>query len=199
MTKWLVTLVLIVFSSGVVAQRLSERLSYLEVGLFVHSVGTPFIGEDFLDLDHPPGFFASTSFPIRVRDKWQTDYKLLLAGYHQRDLHYGFQLDNQITQSFKPGKILTLEAPVGLGYLHTFDDAPTYSIDGSQYKPRRDWGKPQLTLSVGIGFVIQLGRSSPLSLFVQQQVVVVVPYAPKSGIPLFTHSRTYLGIRRTIN
>ncbi len=197
--KWLLLLVVLLHCSFLTAQGVLERLNTVDAGFFIHSVGTPFVGEDFFTWDHTPGFFASTSLPIRVQEKWQTDYKLLLAVYHQKDLHYGFNLENQLVQSFKPTQGLTIEAPMGLGYLHTFEDAPIYSLGSSSYERKRDWGKSQFTFSLGLGFAARLGDSSAYSLFIQQQIVLQVPYAPRSGVPLLAHNRSYLGLRREIN
>lgn len=186
-------------SGQLCAQSLFQRTQYAEVGLFVHSFGVPFLGDDFLKLNQLPGISLGTSIPLKTRPNWQTDYRLRLSGYMAKGLHSGIHLDNQIVESYRLSDGFRLEGQAGLGYLHTFEDASLFEFDGGSYRPKRDWGRPQITLSIGLGFSFRMGRNSPYWLFAEQQFMIQLPFAGKSGVPMLMHNRHYLGIRREIN
>lgn len=189
----------LLLSGQVLAQDFFRRIGTVEAGVFIHSFGMPFVGNDFFKIDHLPGFSAGASLPLNTTGNWRTDYRLRLSGYMAEGLHNGLHVSNQVVESFRPAQGFRLEGLAGLGYLHTFEDATVYKFDGGSYKPKRDWGRPQLTLSIGLGFSIRLGRNSPYWFFAEQQFIIQFPFASRSGVPQLTHNRNYFGMRREIN
>ena len=196
----LLMIVAFLFIAGkVFGQELFQRVETVEAGIFIHSFGMPFVGDDFLRFDHLPGFSAAANLPLTNKGKWQTDYRLRFSGYIAKGLHKGLHLSNQIVESYQPTQGFRLEGIGGLGYLHTFEDAALFKQHDGAYKPKRDWGRPQFTLSVGLGFSIRLGRNSPYWFFAEQQLMIQLPFAAKSGVSVLTHNRSYFGLRREIN
>ena len=188
----------ILLSGQLCAQTLWQRTQYIETGLFLHSFGVPFLGTDFLNFQRMPGLSLGASWPLRTGQRWQTDYRMRLSGYLAEGLHNGIHLENQLVRSFGLSQGFRIEGQAGLGYLHTFEDAATYRLGGG-YHPKRDWGRPQITLSIGIGFSFRMGRESPYWIVAEQQFLIQMPFAAQSGVPLLMHNRHYLGIRREIN
>ena len=188
------------FLSGqMYAQSLWQRAQYAEVGLFMHSFGVPFIGGDFLSFNQLPGVSLGASIPLKTRGRWQTDYRFRLSGYMAEGLHQGIHLDNQLVESYSIGDGFRVEGQAGLGYLHSFEDAALFVPGPNGYKPKRDWGRPQITLSIGLGFSFRMGKDSPYWFFAEQQFMIQLPFASKSGVPMLMHNRHYLGVRREIN
>ena len=197
--KTIILITGLLLSGQMCAQSLLQRAQYAEVGLFMHSFGVPFIGGDFFQFNQTPGISLGTSIPLKTRSRWQTDYRLRLSGYMAEGLHKGVHLDNQLVESYRISDGFRVEGQAGLGYLHSFEDASLFELGANGYKPKRDWGRPQLTLSIGLGFSFRLGRNSPYWLFAEQQFMVQLPFAAKSGVPMLMHNRHYLGVRREIN
>lgn len=189
----------LLLSGRLYAQKLYQKAEYIELGVFMHSFGVPFLGDQFLRLDHMPGLSIGTSLPINDNKNWRSDYRVRLSGYLSEGLHNGILLENQITQTYKAATNFRIEGNVGLGYLRVFEDAGLYEFSGGTYKPKRDWGRSQLTFSIGFGFSFRLNKASPYWFYTEQQVLLQFPFASKSGVPMLIHNRTHLGVRREIN
>lgn len=197
--KLLILFAGLVMTGRAYAQSLIQRAEYAEVGVFVHSFGLPFIGDHFFKLDHLPGLSVGATWPMKSSERWRTDYRMRLSGYMAKGLHKGLHLDNQVIEAYQVSDSFRLEGQAGLGYLHTFESAGLYNLSSGKYRAKRDWGRPQITLSIGLGFSFRLKRDSPYWIFAEQQFMVQVPFASKSGIPLLMHNRSYFGLRREIN
>lgn len=197
--KLLLIVTSLLVSGQVCAQDLLRRVQTVEVGVFIHSFGMPFVDEDFFKFDHLPGFSAGATLPLNSKGNWHTDYRLRLSGYMAEGLHNGLHLDNQIVESLQLGQGFRLEGHADLGYLHTFEDAALFEFRDGSYKPGRDWGRPQFTVSIGVGFSFRLSRNSPYWFFVDQQFIIQLPFASRSGVSPLTHNRSYFGLRREIN
>lgn len=197
--KLLILALGLLVSGQLYAQSLLQKAQYIEAGVFIHSFGVPFLGDQFFRLDQLPGLSIGTSIPLRTHDRWQKSYRMRLSGYMADGLHSGLHLDNQLVESYRLSDHLKLEGLVGLGYLHSFEDAGLYEFTGGGYRAKRDWGRPQITLSIGFGFSFRFNRNSPYWLFAEQQFMIQLPFAAKSGVPLLMHNRSYFGLRRDIN
>ena len=189
----------LLYSGRLCAQQFWQRTEFIEVGGFVHSFGVPFLGNDFFKFDHLPGLSLGTRIPWKSQGRWQTDYRLRLSGYLAEGLHRGLHLENSVVRSYEAADWLKLEGEAGLGYLHTFEEAALYRMGTNGYTRQRDWGHPQITISIGLGFAFRFNRDSPYWVAARQQFLIQLPFASKSGVPLLMHNRTYLGLRREIN
>lgn len=73
---------------------------------------------------------------------------------------------------------LRLEALVGLGYLHTFDDGTVYEVNGGQVSTVAGAGHRALMLSalLGVGWDFTVGDHAPFSLFLRVGSFGQYPY-----------------------
>ncbi len=189
----------LLMSNQLRAQEFFRRMQTVEAGIFIHSFGLPFIGDDFFKFSDLPGLSAGATIPINTKGNWHTDYRIRLSGYMAQRLHNGLQLSSEIVKSFQPTPGFRLEGQAGLGYLHTFEDAALFGFHKGSYKRKRDWGQSQITISVGLGFSFRFGHNSPYWFFAEQQFIIQLPFASRSGVPVLMHNRHHLGLRREIN
>lgn len=175
---------------------LKNKFEFLEVGLFIHSVSLPFKASNgFAKLNRWPGIRLGTSIPLNDASVGLS-YRPSLSFYHQKKLHYGLHFNNQFAFVYPQGKKITPEILGGIGYLHTYEDAPLFKVEQGKVAQKRDWGRSQFTVSLGIGFGVNISKKTGLMTFVQQEILLQFPFAPKGGITTIIHNRTHLSIRK---
>ena len=133
----------------------------------------------------------------KKREKFNTKYFLSFAAYHQKELHYGFELSNSLLAQYRIFSKAFLEGGIGIGYLHTIEDAPVYKIKDGKYVQVRDWGRPQITVnsSIGAGFNLTEG----ISIVTKYKFLLQLPFARKAGIFIIPHARFSLRAILNIN
>lgn len=196
MKRTLTLLLLFITVTATSQVGLKDNLEFLEVGLFIHSISLPFKASNgFAKLNRWPGIRLGTSIPLNEGNVGLS-YRPSLSFYHQKGLHYGLHFNNQFALAYPQGKKIVPEILGGFGYLHTFEDAPLYKIEDGTVTQKRDWGRSQFTVSLGIGFGISISKQAGLMTFVQQEILLQFPFAPKGGITSIIHNRTHLSIRK---
>ncbi|MEM9363177.1 MAG: hypothetical protein AAGA43_11105 [Bacteroidota bacterium] len=194
-----ILVIIFLISLGIKSQTTQKgSLEFVEVGSFIHSISLPFKASNgFIALNRSPGIRISTSFPIN-ENTFSLAYRLALSFYHQKGLHYGLHLNNQIALCYGKLSFLTPEIQLGLGYLHIFQDAPLYKFENGGYKRKKDWGRSQLTGSLALGFKIRISEKARLDLTLAHQIVLQFPFAPKADVFGILHNNTYIGLRKKI-
>lgn len=174
----------------------SDRIEFVEFGAFIHSISLPFKSSNgFLKLNRWPGFRLSSSFTLK-KGQAASSYRPSLSFYHQSNLHYGLHFNQQFALSSPRGKALAAELLLGPGYLHTFEDAPLYHTKKGKVARKRDWGRAQFTVSLAFGLGFRWNRAPNLMTFIQQELLLQFPFAPKGGVNFIIHNRTHLSLRR---
>ncbi|MEM1136451.1 MAG: hypothetical protein AAGI07_11480 [Bacteroidota bacterium] len=175
-----------------------ERIEFIEAGLFIHSISIPFKASNgFLKLNRLPGLRVGASIPIND-NKLGLAYRPSLSFYHQKKLHYGWHFNNQFALSYLKHKQFSPEALAGIGYLHTFEDAALYKIDKGKVNQKRDWGRAQFTISLGLGIGWRFSKTSQWAAFAQHEVLLQWPFATKGEVAFIVHNRTHIGLRKFI-
>ncbi len=167
----------------------------MEVGFFIHSISIPPKASNRLvGINRFPGFRVAMGFPTKNSNVYRY---LSAAFYHQQDLHFGYQLEGQYSFSQKIGNSVELQALSGIGYLHTFEDAPQYKIKSNVYREKRDWGRSQFTVSLGIG-AGYLIPNTRYQVNLQYQFLLQFPFAAKGNVFFVPHNRIHLTMRRYV-
>ncbi len=176
-------------------ERWSDRLEFVEGSVFSHSVSLPLrASNQLIGLNRLPGAQIGVGVQLlRPRARLAGHYTLSLAGYHQPDLHYGFELEHAVRFQYRPLPWLALEGGGGLAYLRTFEDAPVYKLENGQYKQVRDWGRSQLNASLHAGLAVPI--SHRWSVFTHYKVITQAPFSRKAGVLFIVHNRMALGLR----
>jgi hypothetical protein len=136
-----------------------------------------------------PGLMVGAEYRLLEED-WGTLFVTGNLGtyVHVRN-HVGVFLDSEFGYRFTYANGYELEALAGLGYLHTFLDAPVYEVDDQGHVERvTDAGRPHFmpTLSLGTGW--QLEHVAP---FLRLQVFGQYPFNHE----LLAHFALLLGAR----
>ncbi len=197
MFKWLV-LLLFCPRLTLKSQIKLNQPDYVEASLFIHTIGIPDDGMHFSSSSFTRlGFGLGTGWKLKESDKSATIYQLSLKYYRQKDLHYGIHIHNELLKTFAFGKQIEGFAALGGGYLHLFEDAPLYKLKHGIFARKREFGRPQFVLTLSLGLVVSLSKSSPYSITFSQKVVGQLPFATKTGLPLLLQHRTMIGFRKS--
>ncbi|MEO1253666.1 MAG: hypothetical protein AAFY41_02095 [Bacteroidota bacterium] len=179
-------------------EKSNQIIDFLEMGLFSHSISLPLEASNgVIGLNRVPGITLGAAKQVwRKRTKLNAYYVISFSAYHQEELHYGLTLSNALQAQYRIFQKVNLEGGLGLGYLHTFEDAPIYQYKEGTYQQVRDWGRPQLTTHALIG--ISLPVSDKVSVTTHYKFMLQLPFASKGGILFIPHSRFGLGARLKI-
>ncbi|MDN5214780.1 hypothetical protein QQ020_22060 [Fulvivirgaceae bacterium BMA12] len=192
-----------IFTCSLYAQKanhpLSQRIESAQVGLFVHSISLPFSASNhFVGLNRLPGISAGVGLDIgKNQKKLDAKYSVAFSAYHQKNLHNGFELNNILLLQYELFPGFHLEGGPGLGYLHTFEDAPVYRLEGGEYQQVRSWGRAQVTASMLLGIFVPV--SQRIGIVTNYQFLFQWPFATKAGVFFIPQSRINLGTRININ
>jgi len=194
------TLLLLIVTHATFAQSSRERqFEFIELGIFVHSISMPFKASNrFIAFNRLPGVKVGTSIPLNERNIG-FDYRPSLSFYHQKDLHFGWHFNNQIAMVYLTDKRVGAELLSGLGYLRTFEDAPIYRTKNGKPEQKRDWGRSQFTISLGLGMFWKMSKTANNTIFFQHNFLLQLPFARKGGVLFIMQNRSHIGFRRYIS
>lgn len=167
---------------------------YLNVSFFSHSVSLPFTASNqIISSNRLPGIrFEAGKYFGEGSKRLRTGYAVAAAAYHQKELHYGYELGNLLHAAYSLHKRFSLKGALGLAYLHTFEDAALYKVDESSYSQTRDWGRSQFNALVSLGCQTQISTRCAVTAHYSQ--ILQMPFARKSGVFFIPHSRASLGL-----
>lgn len=170
-----------------------KHLDYAEGSIFFHSISLPFESSNkIIAFNRLPGFSFSLGKRINNIDKKTAlYYQLGFLAYHQKDLHYGYELKNNILASINVLRKAYLTSGLGLSYLHTFEDAPLYKLDKNGYKKVVDLGRAQVMLSGLLGIGVRVFKK--IDIITSYQLALQMPFAKKAGVFFMPHNRVFVG------
>lgn len=174
---------------------LNTFFDFAEVSLFSHSVSLPLSASNqLIGLNRSPGISIGLAKSIwKKREKLTTNYFLSFSAYHQKKLHYGLELSNTLLAQYRLFSKINIDGGVGVGYLHTFEDAAVYKQTNGQYEQVSDWGRPQGLAHALIG--TSVGLSNKINLVAHYKFLLQLPFARKGGVFFIPHSRFSIGVR----
>jgi hypothetical protein len=136
-----------------------------------------------------PGLMAGVEYRL-VEDDWGTLFVTgNLGSYVHVRNHVGVFLDSEFGYRFTYASGYELEALAGIGYLHTFLDAPVYEVDDAGHVERVfDAGRPHFMPTLSLGTAWQFEHVAP---FLRLQTFGQYPFNHE----LLLHFALLLGAR----
>lgn len=193
----LLTVLLLAFTLPITHAQDSARGYPLTVAFFTNTVGLPGHANAFLfSIPLHPGVYIGTEHTWRTSGKHSWCQTAGISAYVIRELHYGVGLSSALIYRHRLPANFYWEAGMGLGYLHTFNYGPIFSLDDQgEYRRKRDWGRPHLApdINAGLGFRFSLRKNRPVSVFMRYQFQAEYPFTIKGEIPVLPHSNFYIG------
>lgn len=168
---------------------------FLGGSFFSHSVSLPFTASNgLLAADRLPGISLEAGLNKQTRfQRLQINYMASFSAYHQKELHYGYEMAPTAGITYQLLGPVRLYASTGISYLHTFDDAPKYQQKDGNYTQKRDWGRPQTTAQLTAG--LQCKLSNQVRAVTKYTQVLQLPFAAKAGVAVVLHTRISLGLQ----
>ncbi|MEM6806720.1 MAG: hypothetical protein AAF696_35290 [Bacteroidota bacterium] len=167
----------------------SQRFKQLSASLNSEAIGLPFSNYSPIH----PGIEISGTLKKNDRAK-SIRYWHAKAGFFQHErLANAIYLGGEYQYSQKLFKErMSLDLPLGLGYLHTFYPGEIYEQnEAGDFESINQVGRAHLYLNLGIGLTY-LGSSS-VQPFIRQELMLQTPFA--NGIPVIPHSLLKFGIQ----
>lgn len=88
---------------------------------------------------------------------------------------------------------LSLNFIAAAGYKHSFLTGPVFKFEEGAYKQVNVAGKSQFNLMLGPG--LEFALNDKISITAESRYMLVLPYAPKRGMPFATHAIFSAGIK----
>lgn len=167
----------------------SQQLHQLSVSANTEAIGLPFTNYSPI---HPGLEIAAT---VKKKDQARNlQYWNAKAGffYHQR-LETAIYLGGEYQYSQKLfQQNLSLDVPVGAGYLHSFYPGELYEQnEAGDFENISQLGRSHVYVNLGIGLTY-IG-SSKVQPFIRQELLLETPFA--NGIPAIPHSLFKIGVQ----
>lgn len=167
----------------------AQKIKQYSIAATSEAIGLPFTNY----APYHPGAEFTTILKITEKEK-STRYLGLKAGffYHQK-LETAIYVGGEYQYSFRlPTDKLSLDVPLGLGYLHSFYPSELYEQNNEgDFEKVSQFGRPHLYLNLGIGLTYRMNeRVQP---FIRQSLLLETPFA--NGIPVIPHSLIQLGVQ----
>lgn len=173
----------------------SKHFDYIEASIFFHSISFPLkSSNNLIAFNRLPGISFSVGKRINKEEKRIVlYYQVSFLAYHQKDLHYGYELKNNVITNINVIPKVYLTSGLGLSYLHTFEDAPLYSLDNGGYKKIVDLGRAQVMFSGFLGVGVKIFKN--IDVITSYQLALQMPFAKKVGLFFMPHNRVFIGIK----
>ena len=167
----------------------SQGLQQLSLSINSEAIGLPFTNYSPIH----PGIEISGSLKRNERDR-SIRYLNLKAGFfHHERLENAIYLggEYQYSQKLFGGK-MSLDVPMGLGYLHSFYPGELYEQnEAGDFETISQAGRSHLYVNLGVGLTFL--PQSKIQPFIRQELLLETPFA--NGIPVIPHSLLKVGIQ----
>lgn len=159
------------------------------VSLNSEAIGLPFTNYSPIH----PGIEITGTIRKKEKAKSVRYTNLKMGFFHHQRVENAIYLGGEYQYSQKLFKQkLSLDLPVGLGYLHSFYPAEIYEQnDSGDFEKITQLGRPHLYVNLGIG--VTYTGADKVQPFVRQELLLETPFA--NGIPVIPHSILKIGIQ----
>ena len=155
--------------------------------------GSGYIG--LLNLPLHPGISIGTELQLNKNPKRQIFQTATLAYFYHRYMQHGIQLYTETGYRYCFKIRLTLEARLGLGYLHSIPATGVYKLyDDGNYEKASSFGRPQFILPSFSFSIAHRLRGTNVSAFFTYQVWMQMPFV-KQYVPLLPNTSVHIGAR----
>ena len=159
--------------------------------------GSGFVG--LLTLPLHPGISAGTEFQLNKNPKKQIIQTATIAYFYHKYAQHGIQLYTETGYRYCFKIRLTLEARLGLGYLHSIPATGVYKLDeNGEYENANSFGRPQFILPSASFSIAHRLRGTNVSAFFTYQIWMQIPFV-KQYVPLLPNTSVHIGARIPLN
>ncbi|MEL7120388.1 MAG: hypothetical protein AAFO07_13140 [Bacteroidota bacterium] len=170
----------------------AQGIESISFSLFSESIAFPF---SRLAPIHP-GAEIGIQLSKDERSASIRSWNAYVGGYYHEKVELGFYLRAEYQHTFRLGKDIGLDFPMGLGYLHTFYPGEIYELDveNGDFDKQTQLGRPHALVNVGIG--LSFNRSGDFQPFIKHELGIETPFI--TSIPVVPHSFTKVGFNLKI-
>ena len=170
----------------------AQKLKNLSIALTTETSSFPFTR--FLPIH--PGLEIGTSLIERSKQNSIHNVNVYIGGYHHQKIENAFYLRGEYAYRYKFKNTISLDAPVGIGYQHTFYPGEIYEQNATtgEWESINQIGKSHFLITFGLGLTyVKAKKFQPF-----------IRYESNIDIPMyngFLTTRTFfkLGINIKIN
>lgn len=167
----------------------SQMFEQFSVSFNSEAIGFPFTNYSPIH----PGIEITGTIRKNERAKSIRYINVKAGFFHHRRLENAFYLggEYQYSQTLFKNKV-SVDLPVGLGYLHTFYPGELYEQnENGEFEAINQWGRSHLYANLGIGLTYL--SDNKIQPFVRQELFLETPFA--NGIPIIPHSLLKIGVQ----
>ncbi|MFD1552913.1 hypothetical protein DNU06_07890 [Putridiphycobacter roseus] len=138
----------------------AQKLNNLSIALTNETYSFPFTR--FLPL-HPGLEIGTTLFQSKSGNSTH-HINAYLGGYHHQKVENALYLRTAYSYQYNIKNTIGIDAPVGIGYQHTFYPGETYvqNTDTGAWENKKQWGKSHALLTFGLGLTyLKANRLQP--------------------------------------
>lgn len=198
-TRVILSLVFILLFANSLQCRDTTRQWPVSIAVYSNSVALPGHGNMILfSVPVHPGIYMGTEYFWRSKPKSELFQTAGLSMYVIREMYYGIAVSSAFGSRYYIPCGIFYEGSLGVGYLHTFNYGPVFSLDeNGEYQRKTDWGRPHFTpeIAAGAGYRFTLKNENQLSVFIRYQLKIEYPFTTSGEIPFLPHINFYLGAR----
>lgn len=189
-----VTFYVLLLPVGFAAEQETANTHSHILSLTSHRIGIPFNSQAS---NYFAGYGINYDYRLEARPFWKFHYQHRLAGGVFRQPYYqnGLYATYSTGLGYKTGFGIDLWATAGLGYMHTFENAAVYEMNGNgDYEKVRDYGNPSVIVPAGFEIAYNLPKKYRIkALHLQYRVDIETLYS--DNIPLFPHEYFLFGLK----
>lgn len=165
--------IILLFSLSILSFAISAEDLYsfkLTAAYTQNGLGYPF-GNDVTHNTINPGFIIGTEFDYYNGKNFDLAETIFISASFHQNSFYGnvFSIGTEMIPRFHFKNGLCFDIIGGLAYTHIFSSIPVYGYEDGEYKQIIDFGRPNLTLNLGLGAGYDFSKkcSFPLKIFLR--------------------------------
>ncbi|MBX2846431.1 MAG: hypothetical protein KTR13_09475 [Saprospiraceae bacterium] len=156
------------------------------------SIALPFSGSG----PYHPNLEARMNLKMKESVNNLQYFNVNMGWYFHRRVEQAIYIGGEYQFSKKVFDVVSIDLPVGLGYLHSFYPGKVYEIDESgNFSTLSQSGRPHAYGTVGLGLTFL--HSSKIEPFVRQDLMIETPFV--NTIPVIPHTFFKAGVNLKIN
>lgn len=172
------TLVIILFFCNIMIWAENDiRISIL----FTHnSIGYP-IANNIFEGDLNPGFIIGLEYDYYKSENFDLSGSIFVSGSFHSNSFFGnlFSVGSELIPRFHFRNGVYFDTIIGVSYTHIFSTIPTYTLSNSSLGKSIDWGRPNLSINIGLGagYDFDIKLDFPLKLFIRYDFNLVSSFS----------------------
>lgn len=143
-----------------------------------------------------PGIQIGTEFNYKEKSYTRLFQTANLCYFYHNYLNQGFALYSEVGYEYRLKTGFSFTGLLGLGYMHTFNNAEEFTFNNGSYLKNTDKGNARIfpSFSLDFGYYFFKDKQNSPKVFIRYQSWVEYPYSPPD-IPVMTHINLHLGAK----